>query len=110
MEDAAVVGRGQGGFTLIELLIVMVILAVLSTLSIMGIGALRSNASRQACAADVDTYQAAVEAYRTEITHGIPTLSDLVSGGASALITRQSRFVSTMSVDVSGVVSNTSCP
>ncbi len=53
---------GQGGFTLIELLVVIAILAVLAGLAVIGIGAMRDNADKQACKADADTYQTAVEA------------------------------------------------
>ncbi len=53
---------GQGGFTLIELLVVIAILAVLAGLAVIGIGAMRTNAEKQACKSDADTYQTAIEA------------------------------------------------
>lgn len=103
--------RCQGGFTLIEMLIVMSILAVLMALALIGITAMRGQANRDACKADVDTYQAMVEAYRVNSWgQVVPTLSDL-QDGSTPLIKRRSRFVGTMSINaVTGEVSNTMCP
>ena len=83
---------GQGGFTLIELLVVIAILAVLAGLAVIGIGAMRSNAEKQAGKADADTYQTAIEAYYTSNTpNAYPsgaTMSAINGSSAGALLKR----------------------
>ena len=57
---------GQGGFTLIELLVVIAILAVLGGAAIIGIGAMRSNATEQVCRVDAKTLKTAGHAFAIE--------------------------------------------
>jgi prepilin-type N-terminal cleavage/methylation domain-containing protein len=70
--------RGQGGFTLIELLVVIAILAVLAGAAILGIGAMRTNAKKTACKADLDTISTAAEAYKID-TELEPTVASLAA-------------------------------
>lgn len=70
---------GQGGFTLIELLVVIAILAVLAGLAIIGIGAMRDNATLSACKADRDTIQTAAEAYDISETNAPANVQSLLS-------------------------------
>ena len=53
---------GQGGFTLIELLVVIAILAVLGGAAIIGIGAMRENATDRVCEVDAKTLKTAAHA------------------------------------------------
>lgn len=54
--------RGQAGFTLIELLVVVAILAILTGIAVVGIGKMRENANKSACASDKDTIETAAMA------------------------------------------------
>ena len=87
---------GQGGFTLIELLVVIAILAVLAGLAVIGIGAMRGNAEEQACKADADTYQTAVEAAKiaSEGTAypSAATKSDINALGGGEYVKRTSKY------------------
>lgn len=74
---------GQSGFTLIELLVVIAILAVLGGAAIIGIGAMRSNATKQVCKTDKKTIETAAEAWALD-TDSAATTADqsvLVAGG-----------------------------
>jgi len=84
---------GQGGFTLIELLVVIAILAVLAGLAVIGIGAMRKNARVQACKADLDTAQTALEAYNVATNAWPATLADINSNAsAGSLMKRTSTY------------------
>lgn len=87
---------GQGGFTLIELLVVIAILAVLAGLAVIGIGAMRDNADKQACKADADTYQTAIEAAKIASNGtaypAAATQTAINSLGGSTYVNRSSKY------------------
>lgn len=81
MEDAAVVGRGQGGFTLIELLIVIAILGILAGVVVYAVGGTTDTAKKQACKTGRQTVETAVEAFKADNNGTIPDDVDaLVTG------------------------------
>lgn len=101
---------GQGGFTLIELLVVIAILAVLAGLAVIGIGAMRSNATTQACKADMDTLETAAEAYVVNSPNATLAANNgslLVQDGQS-LIKRAPKSNAMVSINA-GVVSAGGC-
>ena len=73
---------GQGGFTLIELLVVVAILAVLAGAAIIGIGAMRDNAKKNACKSEKDTIETALEAWDVDHdTAGSATIAAALGSG-----------------------------
>lgn len=75
---------GQGGFTLIELLVVIAILAILAGAAIIGIGAMRGNAKKNACKSEKDTIETGLEARDLDgngVTPGTSTISLAVTDG-----------------------------
>ena len=70
------------GFTLIELLIVIVILGILATVTVFAVRGITDQGQDNACAADKQTLQTALEAYYAqEGTEVDPTEEELVSSG-----------------------------
>jgi general secretion pathway protein G len=61
----AAMRNDDGGFTLIELLVVIVIIGILSGIVLFGVGSLRDEGEKSACAAAEDTIRVAEEAYFT---------------------------------------------
>ena len=104
---------GQGGFTLIELLVVIAILAVLAGLAVIGIGAMRKNARVQACKADLDTAQTALEAYNVATNTYPATLADInASTTAGQLMKRTSTYQTFLQNGYSsttGQIADTAC-
>lgn len=107
---------GQAGFTLTELLVVVAILAIVAGLAVIGLGAMRSNATRQACKADVDTYQTAIEAYNVD-NNSWPTgatAAAINAGSGGSLIQRVSKNESAINGAYSSVTgqitTGTACP
>ena len=98
--------RGQGGFTLIELLVVVAILAVLSGAAIIGIGAMRTNATDTVCESDQDTLATAAEAALID-NPGLTLTADDGSG-LGALIKRVPTSGATVTV-AAGVVTTGGC-
>lgn len=101
---------GQGGFTLIELLVVIAILAVLAGLAVIGIGAMRSNAEKQACKADQDTLETAAEAVLIES----PTFTTSNNDGSAFVIAGKSYIKrpakdATVTIATGGVVTVGGC-
>lgn len=96
---------GQGGFTLIELLVVIAILAVLAGLAVIGIGAMRNNAEKQACKADKDTVETAARAWLLDDANAGLTLSmNALTAGADAYIKKApaSKFGITVATNAGG--------
>lgn len=107
---------GQAGFTLTELLVVVAILAIVAGLAVIGLGAMRSNATRQACKADVDTYQTAIEAFKVDQSAypGTATATAINAASGGALIQRASKNESAINGAYSSVTgqitTGTACP
>ncbi|MCA8985910.1 MAG: type II secretion system protein [Planctomycetaceae bacterium] len=102
---------GQGGFTLIELLVVIAILAVLAGLAVIGIGAMRNNATKTACKADQDTLETAAEAVLVadpNFTIAADNGSNLVADGSS-MMRRATKSTARVAVGAGGVVTVSGC-
>jgi prepilin-type N-terminal cleavage/methylation domain-containing protein len=69
--------HAHAGFTLIELLIVIAVLGILSVVVVFAVGGLRDSGQENACSADRETVEVAVEAYRAEVG-GDPDEAQLV--------------------------------
>jgi len=104
---------GQGGFTLIELLVVIAILAVLAGLAVIGIGAMRDNAEKQACKTDADTLGTAAEAWVVDNPNTALTSANAegtLGPSGSKLVKKWTTSDAWVAVDANGGVSTGGCP
>jgi len=96
---------GQGGFTLIELLVVIAILAVLAGLAVIGIGAMRDNANKQACKTDKDTAETAAQAWLVDDANNYANLN--LTALTTAKYLKKPGKVTAVSADSAGNVTVT---
>jgi prepilin-type N-terminal cleavage/methylation domain-containing protein len=62
----------EGGFTLVEMLVVIAILGILAAVAVFALGGTASTSKGAACKTDVQTVQAAADAFYAK-TNGYPT-------------------------------------
>jgi prepilin-type N-terminal cleavage/methylation domain-containing protein len=109
--------RLERGFTLVELLIVIVILGILAGIVVFAVGNLTTNAKTTGCAAEKNTINQALEAYKAH-TGVYPTAAaagggahkamDLLTGNATttpAVGTLLKKVPSNYDIDNTGTVS-----
>lgn len=108
---------GQGGFTLIELLVVIAILGILAGVAVIGIGAMRENAKKQVCKADLDTLTTVAHAYVIDEDNAVPaagmTLNSATAPSDVAdLLERGTTSTATVTIDSDRNVTavSSSCP
>jgi len=93
------------GFTLVELLIVIVILGVLAAVTVFAVRGVTNRGSVNACAADKNTIQVAVEAYHAQNDADATSMNMLVSGGFLKSVS--SNYTLDASGNVVPIVANT---
>jgi general secretion pathway protein G len=71
----------EAGFTLVELLVVIVILGILAAVAVFAVGGTTDRGRASACKADVESVQAASEAYFVPNEGYAPSMAALVAAG-----------------------------
>ena len=71
----------EGGFTLVEMLVVIAILGILAAVAVFALGGTATSSKKAACNTDVQTVQAASDAYYSKNGSYTGTVATLVTDG-----------------------------